>query len=92
MNQIPRYRCLPKELYDYPEKRHMLVSRIVCLAFHGEPDNDSMHASHIDGNRKNNRADNLCWESASWNNHRRVAGHPPNWTPPEVCDDDDIPF
>lgn len=38
------------------------VHRLVCQAFHGEPGTPK-HVNHIDGNKTNNRADNLQWVS-----------------------------
>ncbi len=37
------------------------VHRIVCWAFHGEPEGDRNVADHIDINRCNNRPENLRW-------------------------------
>lgn len=45
----------------------VLVSRIVCAAFHGGPPTADHHAAHNDGNRKNNAAGNLRWASPSEN-------------------------
>lgn len=41
-------------------QRLHLVNRLVCAAFHGEPD-DGMEACHRDGNHLNNSEDNLYW-------------------------------
>lgn len=37
------------------------VHRIVCTAFHGEPEGDRNIADHIDTNKWNNRPENLRW-------------------------------
>jgi hypothetical protein len=44
--------------------------RLVCQAFHGEPPKGSQ-ADHVDGNQRNNRADNLQWLSAVENVAKR---------------------
>ena len=37
------------------------VSRLVLLAFYGEPEGDEFEAAHLDGDYFNNRLDNLQW-------------------------------
>lgn len=46
------------------------VHRLICLSWHGK---SKKTASHKDGNKLNNRSDNLCWESYSENLKRRLA-------------------
>jgi hypothetical protein len=41
--------------------RNRRVNRIICAAFHGPAPSPDHHAAHNDGNRRNNRADNLRW-------------------------------
>lgn len=48
------------------------IHRLVCLAFHGMPD-DGMMAGHLDGNPQNNRADNLAWITRSENTLHSIA-------------------
>jgi HNH endonuclease len=40
--------------------RQQKVHRLVCIAFHGPPQNNEV-CDHKDGNKLNNRADNLRW-------------------------------
>lgn len=49
------------------------VNRIVCAAFHGPAPSSMHHAAHIDGNRANNRADNLAWKLPVENEADKVA-------------------
>lgn len=44
-----------------------LVHRLICMAFHGKPPEGKTISDHIDGNIKNNAADNLHWVSISEN-------------------------
>jgi len=46
------------------------VHRLVSLAFHGVP-KMGMTASHLNGNKLDNRAENLVWESLLDNKNRR---------------------
>lgn len=41
--------------------RYELVSRLVCMVFHGAPPSDKHQAAHGDGNTANNHVDNLRW-------------------------------
>lgn len=43
------------------KKKNRKVHRLVCEAFHG-PCPKGMECAHSDGNRQNNRADNLSWK------------------------------
>lgn len=49
------------------------INRLVCYAFHGEPPTPQHHAAHIDGDRMNNRAENLRWADPSSNMKDKVA-------------------
>lgn len=46
---------------------HVGVHRLVCMAFHGVPANDSMQVCHSDGNKLNNVPGNLRWGTAKDN-------------------------
>ncbi len=56
--------CLSKD----GEGRHFLVSRLVAAAFCENDDPEHKNTiDHIDGNKKNNAADNLAWLSLKEN-------------------------
>ncbi len=57
-----------------PNKKHKRVNRLVAGAFYGKAPGANWHASHINGDRKDNRAANIRWESAH-DNERRKADH-----------------
>lgn len=43
------------------KRRWRRVNRLVCEAFHGAPPSSRHEACHKDGDRSNNRSDNLYW-------------------------------
>ena len=45
---------------DFGGTSRAYVHRLICEAFHG-PAQEGMQVRHIDGNNRNNRADNLAW-------------------------------
>lgn len=57
--------------YSLASSDHKLVrviaSRLVLMAFVGEPPLEKPHAAHWDGDPKNNRLENLRWASAKEN-------------------------
>lgn len=50
-----------------PNRKYVLVHRVVCEAFHGAPPEDKPFALHGNGVRDDNRAENLRWGSQSEN-------------------------
>ena len=47
------------------------IHRLIALAFHEIPSNDSTDVHHIDGNPRNNRPENLMWCSHQYNCQQR---------------------
>ena len=48
------------------------LSRLICRAFHGPPPADRPHCAHMDGNKLNDRAENLAWVSAIENEAHKL--------------------
>lgn len=65
------YVCYTLHLDRRQEAR--LGHRIVCEAFHGPRPHPRWHACHSDGNKANNAADNIRWDSPAGNNADKVA-------------------
>lgn len=59
-------------LRNAPESEDHYMHRLVLLAFAG-PCPAGCEASHLNGDRADNRLENLCWESHKDNNERQVA-------------------
>lgn len=63
---------------DDGRKSKARVNRLVCAAFTGIMESSDMHASHINGDKLNNTADNLEWATKSENElMKRVHGRVP---------------
>lgn len=43
------------------------IHRLVCSAFHGPPATHNLHAAHTDGDKTNNRPENLRWATPKQN-------------------------
>lgn len=55
---------------DSGRRRMIYVHQLVLFAFVG-PRPDGCEASHINGDKQDNRPENLCWETKSDNNSRK---------------------
>jgi hypothetical protein len=61
-------------LYRENKRYRRSLHRLVLIAFRGDP-GDGQECAHLDGNRKNNRLDNLVWVSRKENaSHRLIHG------------------
>lgn len=47
--------------------RCVKISRLICLAYHGQPPHPNMIANHITGNKLNDNPDNLEWRTYAGN-------------------------
>lgn len=73
--QFNAYGYLRITLRRFDADKHWPVHRLVCEAFHGDPPSDRHHAHHIDTDKTNNRATNLCWLTAEENFAMRTFAH-----------------
>jgi hypothetical protein len=48
------------------------IHKLICLTYHGVKQNQSVTASHKNGNKLNNKSNNLIWESYSKNFKRKI--------------------
>lgn len=48
---------------QFPNGEREYIHRLICRAFHGEAPEGKPEVRHLDGNKKNNAASNLCWGS-----------------------------
>ena len=53
-------------------RNHAFTHRLICSAFHGEPEPRSLQVRHLDGNKENNLPKNLKWgtQAENWNDKR----------------------
>lgn len=55
------------QVWSGGKSKTITVSRLVALAFHGEPPSAELHAAHNDGDPTNNVPSNIRWASAAEN-------------------------
>lgn len=62
--------------------KKMLIHTAVCAAFHGPKPSPDHQVRHLNGNRSDNRADNLAWGTAAENasDRARHGMHSINWS------------
>ncbi len=60
------------------QKVSLPLDRVICTAFHGAPPTEASRVRHLDGDKDNNRADNLAWgtEREAWADGRGRKGEP----------------
>jgi hypothetical protein len=68
------YGYLKAHFYTPLGRKTFKVHRIILLTFYG-PKPEGMDGCHRDGNRHNNRLDNLRWDSRSNNNRDTIANN-----------------
>lgn len=61
------YPCVTVQSNNRRSRKSYLVNRLVCEAFNGPAPEGDYHAAHADGDRANNRLENLRWASRAEN-------------------------
>jgi hypothetical protein len=74
LKPVPNTQGYPRVTLQLPGGRQKTVPVhvLVCEAFHGPKPFPGAQARHLDGNKFNNRADNLCWGTGTENQADRV--------------------
>jgi hypothetical protein len=80
-------------LHNKGAAKHFCVHTLVCVAFHG-PRPRGHEVRHRDGDKLNNKADNLCWATKRQNaaDRRRHATHCRGHKHPSAHLTDDLAF
>lgn len=77
-----RKRYLRVCLYKNAKRRRLMIHRLVLRVFKPTKGYTLLEENHLDGNKKNNREDNLEWNTKSENNlHRHHVLGKNNWRP-----------
>lgn len=65
------YYCLAAENCKTGQKKYS-THRLVMKAFEPNPDSDELQVNHIDGDKTNNRLENLEWTTCAENNQHKI--------------------
>lgn len=76
-------------LFRDGEFHYVMVSRLVCEAWHGPPPAPELQAAHNDGNPANNVPKNLRWDTQS-GNHLDKRKHGTAWNGNRSLTDDEV--
>lgn len=68
----PRNHTCGYHTYILSGKRTAFAHRLIALAFHGEPESDSLQVAHLNGVKIDNRPDNLKWTTVSENHSHKI--------------------
>jgi len=69
-NKVPRILKGSLDSYGYVQVNiatNVLLHRLICMTFNGMPPDNKNICRHLDGNKANNRPDNLAWGSVQDN-------------------------
>jgi hypothetical protein len=54
-------------------RRTVSVARLICRSFHGPAPNEGMHCAHLNGDKRDNRPQNLAWTTPQENCSHKIA-------------------